>query len=241
MQTLDLDGPWTFQGAHRHDGRDGWRWENPQGQSLLVVPAYAQAPGTPTAMSLVGHTAEPYHSEGRIRLRLVPATLIPRVHLPYPAPEEAEGLLGRLLDHQRPEITRGAYDALEAVAEAWALATMNTYSRTCGACAKMTLSLADSAFSLEIFIGQQKERAKTRKIPDAAVAFFRPIEHRRVLVFPEVPQRPQSAHDRVAFADWIERTRTRLLAAFDAADWAPKEDLRRQLLRDLDRLPRWAR
>lgn len=240
MQTLDLPGPWTFQGQYRHDGRDGWRWENPQGQSLLVVPAYAQAPGTPTAMTLVGFTAEPYHSEGRIRLRFVPSTLISRVYLPYPAPHEIDGLLGRLLDHQRPENTSAAYDALESVAEAWALATMTTWTGVRSPHAKMTISLSDVTFSLNISIGHYKERTKTRRIPQAVADFFCPIEYRHILVFLKVPRRrPQSAHERIAVADWIEQTRTRLLATFDTAAWAPKEDLRRQLLRDLDRLPRW--
>jgi hypothetical protein len=236
----DLPGPWTFHGTQRHDGRDAWCWRAPDGQTLLIVPAFPQAPGAPTPMSLVGHNAETYHSEGRIRVRFTPTVLIGRIHLPYPAPDAVPGLLDALLRAQRPEATQAAYDALTAAAEAWCLATMSTWIRGRHPSARATLNPSDASWTLEVTIGDARERPKTRVLPPAATAFFRPVSHRRVLVFPEVPDRPRSAHDRIAAAAWAAQTRDRLTAAFDAAAWAPKEEMRRQFLRDLARLTRWA-
>lgn len=240
MSNRDLSGPWTFQGTVRHDGRDGWAWTNPAGDSLLVVPAYDLVPGRPVAMSLVGHVLEPYHVEGQIRINVKAVPLIPRVWLPYPAKAEIPGLLGRILDHQRPERTHDAYAALEAVAEAWCLATMGTWSDRLST-GRALLSPGDGTWSLELFTGGSKERPKTRRLPDAIAAFFRPIDHRCITIFPKPPKRAQSGHDRLAAAAWAETTERRLLAAFDAANWAPKEGLRRQFLKDLGSLQRWTR
>jgi len=240
MTNRDLPGPWTFQDTVRHDGRDAWRWQNPQGDSLLVVPTCAQAPGKPTAMSLVGHVLEPYHVDGQVRLNVKAVPLIARVQLPYPAEDEIPGLLGRLLDHQRPERNQPAYAALEAAGEAWSLATMSVWTERLS-CGRIVLSLSDSTWSLELSSGNAKERPKTRRLPEAIVDFFRPVDVRRITVFPEPPKRAQSGHDRLAAAAWAEAAKQRLLSAFDAADWAPKEGLRRQLLKDLRSLDRWTR
>jgi len=240
MTNRDLAGPWIFHGTARHDGRDAWIWQNPQGHSLLVVPAYTQAPGKLTAMTLVGHVLEPYHIDGKIRLNINPVPLIARVHLPYPAEDEIPGLLDRLLDHQRPERTQAAYAALKAAAEAWSLATMSLWTERFSS-GRITLSLLDGTWLLEISSGSTKERPKIRRLPEAIINFFRPIDVRPITVFPKPPKRAQTAHDRLATAAWVKHAQERLLAAFDAADWAPKEALRRQLLKDLRSLERWTR
>jgi hypothetical protein len=239
MNDRHLPGPWTFGGTQRHDGRDAWCWRTPDGQTLLVVPAFSQTPGTPTPMSLVGYSAAPYHSDGAIRVRLTPTVLIERVRLPYPTPEAAPALLDALLQAQQPAYTREAYAALTALAEAWCLATAGTWAAA-GQHLVAKATLSDDSWTLDVSIGGRRERPRTRILPPDAAAFFRPVDVRRILVFPEVPDRPQTAHDRMAAAAWVEQTRHRLLAAFDAAAWPPKEEMRRQFLRDLAKMDRWA-
>jgi hypothetical protein len=238
MNDRALQGPWTFDGTRTHNGRDAWCWRAPDGQMLLVVPAVPQTPGTPTAMSLVGYNAELHHSDGSIWIRSAPTVLIERVRLPYPTPEAAPTLLDALLRAQQPAYTREAYAALKVLAEAWCLATMGTSATGQHPVAKATLS--DDSWTLDVWIAGRRERPRTRTLPPAAAAFFHPVDPDRIIVFPEIPDRPKTAHERVAAAAWAEQTRQRLLAAFDAAAWPPKEEMRRQFLRDLAKMDRWA-